>query len=116
MNEDTKSLLGFIFIILAVGLIVYSGVSSDNEAKRICEETKYFKVVNKDFSNISKNIITDNYRHVLYIERYDNNMKKIDISSTLNINKIEVTEHEYNNFKVGSVYSKKELDIYTYGR
>jgi len=88
-------------------------IISDKDAEKICDETHYFKITNKDYTDTGNSIISDNYNYVMYFNRYDRN-KKI-IKSRYDLNKITITKYEYDNLDVGVMYHKSKVNTRTYG-
>lgn len=103
-----------VIIVFFIVVAVYQNIQSDKDAEKICNKTEYFKVINKDYVDVSHNIVQNNYRYVVFIERFDKNKAKI--KAPYSINKIEVTKYDYDRLVVNKFYLENEIDIFTYGR
>lgn len=102
-----------VLVIVFMGTCTASFILSDIGAKKVNEQTRYFKITNKDYTDVSSSMFNDNYKHVIYFNRYDENKKYIKCSFTLN--KVAVSKYNYDRLKVGKLYKASEIDLMTYG-
>jgi hypothetical protein len=115
MNEillKIRDISMIIFIVGLVGMCTASIIISDNYDDDIYKKTEYFKITNKDYVNTSSSMLRDNYKWVIYIDRYDSDKKYINCSRDLK--RISVTKYDYDRFGVGIFYNKRKENITTY--
>lgn len=91
-------------IVTCLFMATCSGVMINSDIKRgnYEQDTEYFKVVDKDFKDVSNDFIP-RYKHIIYIERYDKN-KNIIPSTSLYNDKI-VSENLYSTLKTDTLYN-----------
>lgn len=100
--DDVKAIAGMIGVVAFISTCSYSLYRHDKEAAEIKSQTVYCKITDKDYRDESGNIITSDYRHMVYFTRYDKEMKRIKCSSSLR--EMSVTEYTYGQLKVGETY------------
>jgi len=111
--ENFWDILSTILVIGFMATCTVSVIHSDNSAEKICNETQFFKITNKDYKDTGNSIISDSYNYVIYFNRYDAN--KNIIKSRLDLDKVTVTKYEYEILEVGILYHKSKVNIRTYG-
>ena len=108
----------FFQISFIVCFLIFMGVGLSKENTRIAdvkESTEYVKILNKDHKDMSLDVLHTDYQHVVYVERYDKDCNVLVCNGAWWLCDVEtVTKHEYDQLKVGKMYSVDRIKSFAY--
>ena len=91
---------------IAVVLVMIVGTIIDfNQEEKVYEDTRYYKVVNKDYRDVSTMMFNEENQFMVKVNRYDKNMNRLEHEPS-DLVWVRVTQYEYEKIKVGKFYDK----------